>query len=60
MPYLASFARREYARASALLNQSPRYEYKFVRDGEWMPDLLAHENVWNRQGTLNSVIEVRA
>jgi hypothetical protein len=37
-----------------------RYEYKFVRDGEWMPDLLARENVWNRHGTLNSVIEVRA
>ena len=37
-----------------------RYEYKFVRDGEWIPDLLAHENVWNQHGTLNSVIEVRA
>ena len=37
-----------------------RYEYKFVRDGEWVPDLLAHENVWNRHGTLNSVIDVRA
>ena len=37
-----------------------RYEYKFVRDGEWIPDLLAHENVWNEHGTLNSVIEVRA
>ena len=37
-----------------------RYEYKFVRDGEWMPDLLAHENVLNRHGTLNSVVEVRA
>lgn len=37
-----------------------RYEYKFVRDGEWMPDLLASENVLNRHGTLNSVIEVRA
>jgi len=36
-----------------------RYEYKFVRDGEWMPDLLASENVWNQHGTLNSVIEVR-
>jgi hypothetical protein len=36
-----------------------RYEYKFVRDGEWMPDLLAHENILNRHGTLNSVIEVR-
>jgi hypothetical protein len=37
-----------------------RYEYKFVRDGEWVPDLLARENVWNRHGTLNSVVEVRA
>ncbi len=37
-----------------------RYEYKFLRDGEWMPDLLARENVLNRHGTLNSVIEVRA
>ena len=37
-----------------------RYEYKFVRDGEWMPDLLARENVLNGYGTLNSVIEVRA
>ncbi len=37
-----------------------RYEYKFVRDGEWMPDLLARENVCNQHGTLNSVIEVRA
>ncbi len=37
-----------------------RYEYKFVRDGVWMPDLLAHENVLNPHGTLNSVIEVRA
>ena len=37
-----------------------RYEYKFVRDGGWMPDLLARENVWNQHGTLNSVIEVRA
>jgi hypothetical protein len=36
-----------------------RYEYKFVRDGEWMPDLLARENVLNGYGTLNSVIEVR-
>jgi hypothetical protein len=29
-------------------------------DGEWIPDLLARENVWNRHRTLNSVIEVRA
>jgi hypothetical protein len=37
-----------------------RYQYKFVADGEWIPDPLAHENVWNEHGTLNSVVEVRA
>jgi 1,4-alpha-glucan branching enzyme len=37
-----------------------RYEYKFVVDGEWLPDPNAHENVFNEHGTLNSVVEVRA
>ena len=37
-----------------------RYQYKFVADGEWIPDPLARENVWNQHGTLNSVVEVRA
>jgi len=37
-----------------------RYHYKFVVDGEWIPDPLAGENVWNQHGTLNSVIEVKA
>lgn len=37
-----------------------RYQYKFVVDGEWLPDPRAHESVWNHHGTLNSVIEVRA
>ena len=37
-----------------------RYQYKFVVDGEWVPDPLARENVWNQHGTLNSVVEVRA
>jgi len=37
-----------------------RYEYKFVVDGHWLPDPLAHEHVWNQHGTLNSVIEIRA
>lgn len=36
-----------------------RYQYKFIVDGQWAPDPLAHENVWNQHGTLNSVIEVR-
>jgi hypothetical protein len=32
-----------------------RHEYKFVVDGQWMPDLAASENVLNQFGTLNSV-----
>ncbi len=36
-----------------------RYEYKFWVDGQWIPDPMASENVWNQHGTLNSVIEVR-
>ena len=35
-----------------------RYQYKFVVDGQWIPDPLAREHVWNHHGTLNSVIEV--
>jgi hypothetical protein len=37
-----------------------RYEYKFVVDGHWIPDPLAHETVRNQHGSLNSVVEVRA
>jgi 1,4-alpha-glucan branching enzyme len=37
-----------------------RYQYKFIVDGEWIPDPLAREKVWNQHGTLNSAIEVRA
>jgi Glycogen recognition site of AMP-activated protein kinase len=37
-----------------------RYEYKFLVDGQWMPDLHAAENVMNDYGTLNSVMEIRA
>ena len=37
-----------------------RYQYKFLVDGQWLPDLLARENVYNEHGTLNSVVEVRA
>ncbi len=35
-----------------------RYQYKFVVDGQWLPDLTAHENMPNEHGTLNSAIEV--
>jgi hypothetical protein len=37
-----------------------RHEYKFRVDGQWIPDPIAREHVWNRHGTLNSVVEVRA
>ena len=37
-----------------------RYQYKFLADGQWLPDLRAGENVYNAHGTLNSVLEVRA
>ena len=37
-----------------------RYQYKFVVDGQWIPDPNAHEQVNNQHGTLNSVVEVRA
>ena len=36
-----------------------RYEYKFVVDGNWKHDPLARVNVWNQNGTLNSVAQVR-
>jgi 1,4-alpha-glucan branching enzyme len=35
-----------------------RHQYKFVVDGEWIPDPSAQEHVWNQHGTLNSVIEL--
>lgn len=37
-----------------------RHEYKFVVDGRWKHDPLARVNVWNAQGTLNSVAQVWA
>ena len=37
-----------------------RYEYKFIVDGQWIPDPLAAEQAWNAHGSLNSVIRVPA
>lgn len=37
-----------------------RHEYKYVVDGRWKHDPQARVNVWNEQGTLNSVAQVRA
>jgi hypothetical protein len=36
-----------------------RHEYKFVVDGQWIPDPNAPEQAFNGHGTLNSVVEVR-
>jgi 1,4-alpha-glucan branching enzyme len=36
------------------------YQYKFLADGDWLLDPVAKKNVPNDQGSLNSVIEVRA
>ena len=57
----APMTREESGYWKTTLTLAPgRYEYKFVVDGEWIPDPLARDNVWNQHGTLNSVIEVRA
>jgi hypothetical protein len=45
---------------TSLALEPGRYEYKFVVDGHWIPDPLAHENVFNGYGALNSVVEVQA
>jgi 1,4-alpha-glucan branching enzyme len=37
-----------------------RYQYKFVVDGQWLPDPNAHAFVPNDFGSLNSLIDVRA
>lgn len=51
--------RQEGGRWETTIELTPgRYHYKFVVDGEWIPDPWAKENVWNDHGTLNSVIEV--
>jgi hypothetical protein len=37
-----------------------RYQYKFVVDGQWIPDPKARENMLNPHGSLNSVMVVQA
>ena len=50
--------RRVDGRWEATLALAPgRHEYKFVADGQWIPDPLAREHVPNHYGTLNSVVE---
>jgi len=60
-PDASPMRRDEGGRWETTLELGPgRYEYKFIADGQWMPDPLAGENVRNPHGTLNSVIVVRA
>lgn len=52
---------RDDGRWETTLALSPgQYEYKFLVDGEWIPDPAAQKNVANQFGSLNSVLEVRA
>jgi hypothetical protein len=60
-PNATPMKRHEDGRWETTLALAPgRYQYKFIADGQWIPDPRAHENVWNQHGTLNSVIEVRS
>jgi 1,4-alpha-glucan branching enzyme len=36
-----------------------QYQYKFMVDGEWVPDPAAQKSVANQYGSFNSVVEVR-
>ena len=36
-----------------------RYQYKFVVDGQWLPDAKAHAFVHNDFGSFNSLINIR-
>jgi hypothetical protein len=45
---------------ASLVLPAGRYQYKFVVDGQWLPDPNAREQATNSFGTLNSVIEVQA
>jgi len=60
-PTATPMTRRPDGRWETTLELAPgRYQYKFVVDGQWVPDSQAGQNVWNQHGTLNSVVEVRA
>ena len=60
-PTAARMIRRgEKGRWESSLNLPPgRYEYKFLVDGEWIPDPESREDVVNPFGSINSVVEVR-
>ncbi len=58
-PEATPMKRHQDGHWEATVDLSPgRYQYKFIVDGQWIPDPKARENVCNQHGTLNSVIEV--
>jgi hypothetical protein len=60
-PDATPMTRQENGHWQTIVDLAPgRYQYKYIVDGEWQPDPLAAEHVWNPHGTLNSVVEVRA
>jgi 1,4-alpha-glucan branching enzyme len=43
---------------TSLALQPGRYQYKYLADGQWLPDPKARECVPNEHGSLNSVVVV--
>jgi hypothetical protein len=58
-PEAGPMTRHEDGHWEAIVALRPgRYEYKFLVDGEWLPDPVVTQTVPNRHGSVNSVIEV--
>jgi hypothetical protein len=58
-PQAGLMTRHEDGNWEAIVALRPgRYEYKFLVDGEWLPDPVVEETVPNGYGSVNSVIEV--
>ncbi len=61
LPTATPMTRRQDGHWETTLELAPgRYQYKFIVDGQWIPDPQARQNVWNQHGTLDSVVEVQA
>jgi hypothetical protein len=58
-PTATPMARQPEGLWKAVLALRPgRYQYKFVVDGQWLPDPKAPQSVFNEHGSLNSVVEL--
>ncbi len=59
-PTATPMKQQDDGRWQVTLSLAPgQYQYKFVVDGEWIPDPAAQNSVRNQHGSLNSVLEVR-